>query len=177
MKGICGKCLVFLIRLCLQKNRYNEDRFIFDATEVFVEAGDWFVHQMVHGKSTVGSAPPHSNSSSNNHHDNHDHDHNDRDMVLHRASCQAGFKGCWGGPLDGFPSANTWNKASGDGLFGTRLRYVARLNDRYLTVYCTNLLRLLQSIPPLIHQHNQHNQCSLATNTNGWASWPRRGLR
>ena len=99
--------------------RYNEDPIIFDATEVFVEAGDWFVHQMVHGKSTMSSAPPDSSSNSSN---NHDNDHNDHNMVLHRASCQAGFKGCWGGPLDGFPSANTWNKASKDGLFGTRLR-------------------------------------------------------
>lgn len=44
---------------------FDEDRAIFDATEVFVEAGDWFVWQLVGGE-----APP-------------------------RSTCMAGYKSCW----------------------------------------------------------------------------------
>ena len=27
-----------------------------------------------------------------------------------RSACQAGFKGCWGGPREGFPSPEVWNR-------------------------------------------------------------------
>ena len=63
---------------------FDKDREAFDTAEVFVEAGDWFVWQLV-----GGVAPP-------------------------RSSCMAGYKGCFvgapaGSLVDGLPSADYLN--------------------------------------------------------------------
>jgi len=77
---------------------YDQDRTLFEQTDAFVDAGDWFVHEMCYGRE------------------------GDLAVDLHRSSCQAGFKGCWGGPTstststntntnNGFPAPSVWNKA------------------------------------------------------------------
>jgi L-ribulokinase len=73
---------------------FDEDRELFRETDVFVDAGDWFVHSLVRpasaedGESTMKK-------------------------TLVRSACQAGFKGCWVGPTVGFPSRDTLNRVRG----------------------------------------------------------------
>ncbi len=75
-------------------NMHDEAPDVFAATELLVEAGDWFVHWLTAGR--------------------------DDDLQV-RSACQAGFKGCWGGPAEGFPSQEVWNRVRpgfGDAVAG-----------------------------------------------------------
>lgn len=64
---------------------YDQDREIFDAADVFIEAGDWFVWQLT-GKPAA---------------------------QLTRSTCQAGYKACWS-PDDGYPSSDFLNTVRTD---------------------------------------------------------------
>ena len=63
---------------------HDVDREVFDAAQVFVDAGDWFVHNLI----MVDGGP--------------------LADTLKRSSCQAGFKACWGGG-DRFPDSSIWD--------------------------------------------------------------------
>ncbi|MFG0331541.1 MAG: ribulokinase [Phycisphaerales bacterium] len=69
---------------------FDDDREVFEATEVIVEAGDWFVWRLVGGSASD----------------------------LPRSTCQAGYKACWS-PTQGYPSEeflNATRSGFGDGL-------------------------------------------------------------
>lgn len=55
---------------------FDSDRAAFEATEVFIEGGDWFVWRLVGGDAAD----------------------------IPRSTCQAGYKACWS-PTEGYPSA------------------------------------------------------------------------
>ena len=124
---------------------FKHDKEVFNETELYIDAGDWFVNQLIH------------NDTSNNNN-------------VTRSACQAGFKGCY---LSGnnknnidinnnnnnkkngyFPSSSLWNKAYD--TFGTLLseKYenIGKVESPgsvagYLSLKCANGFGLKEGIP------------------------------
>ena len=74
---------------------FLEDLHTLRATEVLVDAGDWFCHSLVHRGREKESTEK-------------------LKETWIRSACQAGFKGCWEGGRQeegGFPSISMWNTA------------------------------------------------------------------